>query len=51
MQSLKKKSKKKKLAITSYFMSVDKYGWGVHRICIDQSRFYNFSQPRELKNV
>ena len=34
-------------------MSVEKYGWAFQKklICIDQSGFYIFSHPQELKNV
>ena len=49
MKSLK--SKKKKLALTCVIMSVEKYGWAIQLICMDPPRFYNFSHPREFKNV
>ena len=53
MNSLK--SKKKKLALC-FIVSVEMfyYGWGIQArklICIKQLRFYNFSRPREFKNV
>ena len=47
------KSKKKKLGLT-FFYYVIRELWLANSkklICVDQSRFYIFSQPRELKNV
>ena len=47
------KSKKKKLAVTSFYY-VSREIWLCNSkklICIDQSRFYIFSQPREFKDV
>ena len=46
------KSKKKKLALTSFYY-VSREIWldnSKKLICIDQSRFYIFSHPREFKN-
>ena len=46
------KSKKKKLALTSFYY-VSREMWldnSKKLICIDQSRFYIFSHPREFKN-
>ena len=47
------KNKKKKLALT-FFYYVSREIWlgnSKKLICIDQSRYYIFSQPREFKNV
>ena len=46
-------NKKKKLALTSiYYVSQEIWlGNSKKLICIDQSRFYIFSHPRESKNV
>ena len=47
------KSKKKKLALTLFYY-VSREIWldnSKKLICTDQSRFYIFSHPRELKNV
>ena len=51
VKSLEKK--KKKLALTLlYYVSKEIWlGNSKKVICIDQSRFYIFSHPRELKNV
>ena len=47
------KSKKKKLALTLfYYVSREIWlGNSKNLICIDQSRFYIFSHPREFKHV
>ena len=54
IRSLKtKKKNKKKLALTSnYYVSQEIWlGNSKKLICIDQSRFYIFSHPREFENV
>ena len=47
------KSKKKKLTLTLFYYVSREIWLGNSKklICIDQSRFYIFSHPRELKNV
>ena len=47
------KSKEKKLALASlYYVSREIwFGNSKKLICIDQSRFYIFSHPREFKNI
>ena len=47
------KSKKKKLALTLFYYVRREIWLGNSKklICIDQSRFYIFSHPRECKNV
>ena len=46
------KSKKKKLALTLFYYVSQEIWLGKSKkfICIDQSRLYIFSHPRELKN-
>ena len=47
------KSKKNKLALTLFYYVIREIWLGNSKklICIDQSRFYIFSQQREFKNV
>ena len=46
------KSKKKKLALTWFYVRQKMWlGNSEKLICMDQSRFYIFSQPPEFKNV
>ena len=47
------KSKKRKLAVTLFHYIIREIWLGNSKkfICIDQSRFYIFSHPREFKNV
>ena len=47
------RSKKKKLALTLFYYVIREIWLGNSKmvIYIDQSRFYIFSNPRELKNV
>ena len=45
------KSKKKKLQLFYYVSQETWLGNSKKVTCIDQSRFYIFSHPRELKNV
>ena len=47
------KSKKKRLALTSFHYVSREISLGNSKklICIDQSRFYIFSHPRQFKNV
>ena len=46
------KRKKKKLTLTLFYVRREIWLGNSKKLnCIDQSRFYIFSQPREFKNV
>ena len=47
------KVKKKKLTLSLFYYVSREIWFGNSKklICIDQSRFYSFSHPREFKNV
>ena len=51
VKSLKSKTKKLALILFRYVSQEIRLGNSKKLICLDQSRFYIFSHPQELKNI